>query len=178
MRLWKQSGGNGAGLRLTGKGGGVAIPVIFTGSTPVGARAYNNADQALTTGVWTPLALNSELWDNDTCHDLVTNNSRLTCHTAGTYSVKANVLFAANATGIRGLMVRVNAGGNPVNGTCIAEIIQNATSASYTGMALDTDYVLAVGDYVELFAYQSSGGNLNASYFSAYSPQFSMVRIV
>jgi hypothetical protein len=52
-----------------------------------------------------------------------------------------------------------------------------AMAAKETRIAVSTLYVLAVNDYVELMAYQSSGGALNVTAESAYTPEFAMARI-
>ena len=62
-----------------------------------------------------------------------------------------------------------------LNGTTqIAKILVPAVNGDATGLALSTDYALAVGDYVVMQAYQNSGGNLDVSRIADYSPEFMM----
>ena len=129
------------------------------------ARAYHSAAQSIATAAWTALALDSEYIDSDGMHDLVTNNSRLTVINAGTYMLGGSVSFAASAVGIRGVGVRLNGGAvYPVQ-----SVIPNIGAVTHT-LACCGIYALAVGDYLELMAYQSSGGGLNVNYSAGLSP--------
>lgn len=135
-------------------------------------RAYHNAAQAVTTATFTVLALNSERYDTDGIHDTVTNNSRLTCKTAGKYIITGNVEFAANATGFRIVQIYLN------GATTIAYQIElNPTAGGLIEMTISTLYSLALNDFVELRVYQNSGGNLNVTSAANYSPEFAMSRV-
>lgn len=119
-----------------------------------GAKVYHSADQSVPHNTWTALAFDSERYDTDTIHDVTTNNSRLTCKTAGKYSIKANVTFAGNATGSRWLRILI--------GPYLLAIVNSlAVSTEYTCLSLSGDVNMAVDDYVELCALQSSGGALD-----------------
>lgn len=138
------------------------------------ARAYHNAAQSIANVTTTALALNSEREDTDTIHDTATNNSRLTCKTAGVYAIWGCVEYAANAAGVvRSCSIRLNGatylisfGVHPIQGGAVATALQAATV-----------YRLAVNDYVELMVYQDSGGALNVNSAGNYSPEFSMLRL-
>lgn len=135
----------------------------------IGARAYHNANQSITSATLTVLALNSERYDTDTIHDTATNNSRLTCKTAGVYAISGNVSFAANATGLRELDILLN------GATMIAsKTVGNVGGTVATIVDVGCDYLLAVNDYVELRVYQDSGGALNVLSTGNYTPEFSM----
>lgn len=140
-------------------------------------RVFHNANQSLTTSVSTVLAFNSERFDTaggaaSTQHDTVTNNSRLTCLYAGKYEISASISFDANATGVRQVLFKLNAT------TTIAQILVPSAGATFvTSLSLNTLYDLAVNDYVETFAFQSSGGALNVGTFANHSPEFMMCRI-
>jgi len=141
-------------------------------STALGARAYHNAAQAIATGVWTSLALNSELFDNDAIHDLVTNNSRMTCKTSGVYIITGTINIAAAAGGTwRGARFYLN-GATPLDTSLIPLSANQASVLNVSGI-----YNLAVNDYVELQMYQDTGGNVNAVYQANVSPMLSMVRV-
>lgn len=135
------------------------------------ARVYHSANQSIANTTFTTLAFNSERYDNDGEHDNTTNNSRLTCKTAGKYRITANVQFASNATGYREVFFLVN------GTTAIADIIQDANASFATTMSLSTTYELAVNDYVEVRVYQNSGGALNVSAVGNYSPEFMMEKV-
>ncbi len=140
-------------------------------STPIAARVHHNANQSISNVTFTALAFSSERYDTDAIHDTSTNNSRLTCKTAGKYSIQAVVNFDNNATGVRVVTILLN------GTTTIAVESRNAVNGTNTSITISTDYDLAVNDYVEVQAYQSSGGNLNVISAGNYTPEFSMHRI-
>ena len=136
------------------------------------ARAYNSANQSINAGALTALALNSERYDTDSIHDTVTNNSRLTCQTAGTYAIRGNAEFANAADATRRILEIF------LNGTTvIARESRAALNGQTTVMNVGCDYALSAGDYVELRALQDSAGAINVNATGNYSPEFSMVRI-
>lgn len=138
-----------------------------------GARVYNSADQSIPNAEFTALAFNSERYDTDTIHDNSTNNTRLTCKTAGVYIIIGQVQFESNATGDRGVRIMLN-GTNQ-----LALVWQAAATTGNKYFIAQTLFTLEVNDYVELFVYQSSGGALNSvKSVSGYgSPEFMMQRI-
>jgi hypothetical protein len=121
------------------------------------ARAYHGATQSINDSTVTVLSMNSEDYDVGTCHDTVTNNSRLTVPTGGDglYLVIAKASFAANATGQRNIRIRKNGGdvGTQVVGTPAAAIATN--------LSVSLIDVAAAGDYYEAAVFQSSTGALN-----------------
>jgi hypothetical protein len=129
-------------------------------ASPPKCYAYQTAAATLTTGVDTALALADELYDvvqsGDTpMHDNATNNSRITIRTAGTYEIGGAVRFSANATGARQVAIRLN------GTTFLVKNQQSPLASSATDCATPViPYVFAIGDYIELVATQSSGGNL------------------
>lgn len=135
------------------------------------ARVYHNAAQSIANATFTALAFNTERFDNDTIHDTSTNNSRLTCKTAGKYLIIGNITYAANATGVRNADIRLN-GTNYIASSRI-----HASTAATVGVQVSAVCELNANDYVELMAYQSSGGALDVVSGASYSPEFSMVRV-
>lgn len=138
---------------------------------PPSARVYHNAAQSLANSVATVVAFNSERWDTDTIHDTVTNNSRLTCKTAGRYLIIGTTEYATNATGVRETYIRLN------GATPLAADVRAAVSGLTTAFTIQTYWDMAVNDYVELIAFQSSGGALNLNSTANYSPEFMMTRV-
>ena len=112
------------------------------------------------TGVWLLVAFDLESFDTDGMHDTTTNNSRLTFNTAGQYRILGSVAISTNASGGRALHLRKNAGGNVSNGTSLAYRELGPPSSLSTIFDIDYEDYFAAGDYVELFAYQSSGSSL------------------
>lgn len=123
-------------------------------------RVYLNAAQLIGTGAWTAIGFPAENFDTAAMHDNVTNNSRITIPTGGDgkYMIAGSVRIAANATGTRGARVYLNGTTNlAVNRK------NNLGAGTQTWVHISTLEDLSAGDYVELHAYQDSGGNLNVT---------------
>jgi hypothetical protein len=129
------------------------------------ANVYNNSTVATTSGTYLLVPFNSESWDTpDAMHDPTTNNSRLVFTQAGLWRVDFGVRWAFNATGYRRVNVRLNSGGSQAGGTSL--LFQDvATTTTTFGTAITRGFmgIFAVNDYVEVFALQNSGGNLDLS---------------
>jgi hypothetical protein len=152
---------------------------VFTASTAVTAaghnavtdpprcRVYNSANISLTSGVVTAMTFDTETIDDGGMHSTSVNTSRITVPSdgAGWYSIGGCVRFAANTTGYREIKITLN-------GTLDLEIMRvpNSGATDDVRVSIHTEYPLAVGDYVELYATQNSGGALNALGGFAYSP--------
>lgn len=136
------------------------------------ARAYHNANQSISTSTETAVALNSERNDTDSIHDNSTNNSRLTCRTAGVYLITGQLRYAAHATGWRRAGIKI--GGTTYIGLRDTPSLGGTDEAT---ASVATIYPLAVNEYVELIAYQNSGSSLNVLSTGSFSPEFMMVRL-
>lgn len=120
-------------------------------------KVYRNAVQTFTTGVPASILWDAEDTDLNANHSLVTNTNRLTCTKAGRYVLMAQVSWVANAAGYRAL-------GFIKNGATYCGIDRRtpAPATTDTYQQIFGSVKLAVNDYVELQAIQTSGGNLNA----------------
>jgi len=134
-------------------------------------RVYHNVDQSFARLTPTFLAFNSERFDTDTIHDTVTNNSRLTCKTAGKYLIAAHIKWDVE-DGIgymylyfNGATIIAQARGADLNST--GKLEQNVA----------TIYDLAVNDYVQVKINHSATSAKNVKYHANYSPEFMMARI-
>ena len=137
------------------------------GSAASGARVYNSANISVShNDSSAPLTFDSERFDTGDFHSTSSNTGRLTAPTAGLYLMGACVQFAANATGLRALLLRLN------GSTFIVRELIDIDSATTHGLAVSTTYQLAAGDYVEAIAFQTSGGALNVEAGANYSPEF------
>lgn len=139
------------------------------------AQVYSGVAQAsLASGVEAALTFDTELVDNDNIHSTVSQTSRLTCNTAGTYVVEGTAQYpATNTTGTRGLGVKKN-------GTTYQSY--NQAGALNVAQTLNVVEVLdlAVGDYIELVATQTSGVGVvipAASAGNKTQASFSMVKV-
>jgi len=127
-------------------------------SSFTGCFVYNSSSQSISNATWTAVAFDAETIDTNTFHDNSTNNSRITIPSgkAGKYSfiLRSN---AGSYTGLTGLYLYYN--GSAVGYTqMLTEVTgSNLYQSNNTSVILD----LAVGDYVQAYFYQGSGGSLN-----------------
>lgn len=122
----------------------------------------------------TLVLFDTEVYDTDNLHSTASLTSRIVATTTGLYSVHAQVVIPANATGVRYAEIRKNAAGSNSGGTSINLSRQFSASASVPSIvALALDVQMTAGDYLELFAVQNSGGALvtttgnNGTFFQA-----------
>lgn len=171
---------NGAGnnasylraIQLSGNPVGQLAPAV---------RAHSSAAQSTTSGSVTLLTWDTNDTDQGTStaqHSTSSNTGRLVCQQAGMYVATLWAEFATNATGERMAKIQLNGAGTN-SGTDMANTRVNAdaTASSPTELVCTTPPVhLGVGDYLEAYALQSSGGALNVN-GGAGSSQFGMARI-
>lgn len=160
---------------------GIPGPAGTTGSgTSLGENciAYNNAVQSVPNNTWTALNLNTEESDTDGFHDNVTNNTRITIPAGkgGIYFIAGHTSFLGNTTGQRGLLIQLNS----VLQDRQPSEFEDATGGigdSYLGIS--GLIKLVAGDFVELMAFQNSGGALNAGHATVRGAQsqFEVVRV-
>jgi hypothetical protein len=146
------------------------------GTPLIGCRAYDNAGAlTLTTGVITPITLNSEAFDTDGFHSTSSNTSRMTIPSGkdGYYFISGECAFAPNAAGQRLLIIYLN---SVATGTRLVQVNDANPSGTNNSVLLVAGvYHLVATDYIELCAYQNSGGNLNTVEFSVLDPHLSLV---
>jgi hypothetical protein len=134
-----------------------AVP--STTPTAVGASAYKSGTQSIGNATFTAVTFNTEWFDTDAFHDNSTNTSRFTIPSGkgGKYLISAMITFAANGTGRRLARVRLN------NTTSIAECEAPPSGTQDTSITLQSTVMLSLvaGDYIEMSAYQASGGSLD-----------------
>jgi hypothetical protein len=126
----------------------------------VGCSVYKDTTaQTLSNATDTIITYNAEEFDTDGFHDNSVNNSRITIPSGkgGKYLILASITFAANASGIREMLFSVN------GSTAVLAFAQAPTSASSFRSSASCIKNLTAGDYVEVQAAQSSGGNLNVN---------------
>lgn len=138
-------------------------------NTKPSCRVYNSANISVPNAALTALTFNSERWDNQAMHSTSASTSRITIPTGwgGIYLVGGNIQFAANATGQRQIVIRLN-GATAI----VTSGLVDAAAAGATDLSVSTIYAFSAADYIELEGYQNSTGALNAVTQSAYSPEF------
>lgn len=122
------------------------------------ARLRQTSVQSISNATYTGLTFTTEDYDSVGGHSTVTNTSRYTAQVAGAYVFGGGAAFAVNAAGTRSTRWALN-------GTAIAGTTSPGFDPSVTSVVVARPMlvVLAISDYIELQARQSSGGALNTS---------------
>lgn len=152
------------GIGTTGQvltvSGGVPAWSTPAATTPtfVGCSLTKSANQSLANNTSTAITFDGEKFDTSGFHDNTTNNSRITIPSGkgGYYLITGNLKFTSSTGGVRRADLNKN-------GTLIElYFLQYPNAGSdWTGSSFASIENLAVGDYIELFGQQSSGGALN-----------------
>lgn len=180
-----------AGLTIAGYGGDAAIGMGAATTALAGALsaadkakldllavkdyciAYHNTTQSLTSGATTAVALNAEQADAAGFHDNATNNSRLTVPAGkgGLYLVAGAIRFNTAAGGTRRYL------GLRVNGTTTLGEFEQPATASFPTCFGAVVVFLSATEYVEMLAFQDSGGAVNLINATNAWPKFWLVRL-
>ena len=132
-------------------------------NNPPRAMAYPaTTAQTIGTGVNVGLQFDAEAYDTDGMHSTTASTDIFTSKVAGLYEVKAQCDFPTNSTGLRQLSIWKN--GSPAAFTAV-----QAAASGATVIQCCTELDLAVNDYVQAVALQSSGGNLTLALGSQYN---------
>ena len=120
----------------------------------IGAYVYRNTTQSISSGSWNAISFDTEVFDHAA---FWTSGSptRLTIPTTGIYLVTAQVSFDVHATGVR--LGRVLRDGT----TQIVRHDTNTLSAYGVRLPMSKIFTCSVSQYLEVQAYQTSGGALN-----------------
>lgn len=151
----------GSGVTLSDDSVNDETEVTITGGTAtfVGARGRHiTSGQTIATGTITAVEFNGESFDTDGFHDNTTNPSRITIPAGkgGYYRITGGVGWVSNATGYRQAFIQLNG-----VGSAQANDSRPAVSGTSTSQTVTTTLLLVAGDFVELIARQTSGGNLD-----------------
>jgi hypothetical protein len=137
----------------------------------VSCRIRNSAAISVPHAQLTNITYDTEVYDTDNMHNLVTNTHRVYCNTAGKYIITGNIVFASNATGFRTVSISLNGISN------IAVQTVSAASGVNTRMNLSTVINLAAGDFVLMQVYHSAGVALDVLSESMTSPVLTVTKI-
>jgi hypothetical protein len=149
-------------------GGAPTVSWVATqfGATPRG-QAYQAVAQSIANGTVVPVTLDTGTGVGTVNIDTMWTsgaNTKLTAHTAGKYRISGSVGFSSNATGRRNGAIRLN-GSTTLIQTETAVVTAGATTVCPIATF---EYPLAVGDYLELVAVQTSGAALLTSVASPF----------
>jgi hypothetical protein len=132
--------------------------------------------QTLTTGVFAPVTFTTELSKTHTAlHSNSSNTSRLIIGTIpGTWMVSGVVQFTTSATGSRRAILNFNGANIAPSYTAVT-----VGSGTFYSVVIQPQIVIATvsTDYVELSAYQDSGGNLATHIANGTASSLNAVRI-
>ena len=138
------------------------------GATDIGALVKKSAYQSISDDSLVTVTFDLEDYDTDNIHDNSTNNSRLTCKTAGKYLIFGRVIFAAVSAGCRGIKLLLNGSG------IFDYIVAPGASNLSGGVMVAEVRLLAVNDYVELQTYQTGASqsiNIKYTTFTVFGMQ-------
>lgn len=113
------------------------------------------AVQSIPNNAWTAVDWTADV-DLGAMHDNVTANSNVYVRRDGNYRSTWGVVFAANATGQRG--VRILKDGSVIPGTTV---LVNAASAGETALSTSWPLEMSTGANLRIEVFQNSGGALN-----------------
>ena len=129
-----------------------------SGSSFVGAGCMKAASQSISNATFTAITFASEQFDTSGIHDTTTNTDRFTVPSGkgGYWLFNGNCNFASNSTGFRQIAL-------VKNGSLTGSEPNPATFSGSNDVAMPISAVfnLIAGDYMSLYAYQTSGGALN-----------------
>lgn len=130
----------------------------------VGCAATKTGNQSINNVTYTAVTFDAELFDTDSIHSTSTNTSRFTVPTGkgGKWMINIYTHYAT-AAGVRAGDVRKN--GSSLQYTTQVPASNSISDAVHDSLVCD----LSAADYVEFFAYQSSGSTgtiLGGNYYS------------
>lgn len=148
----------GASIDSTSTLNAVSVGLI---TNPPRCKIFKSAVASVPDATYTLVTWNSEDYDTDTMHNTSSQTSRIVATTAGLYMVTVQLAWASNATGGRAVDVRKNSAGSATGGTRVAQAMVPAQGNTAHVVAVTFDVQMSATDYLEFFAWQSSGGALN-----------------
>lgn len=131
-------------------------------------KLSHSVAQALVTGADTVLTWDTEDVDPENWH-IAGNPTRITPDEAGLYIVEAQIRFAANTTGRRMVAIKKNGGAG-----YYLEDRRAATPTGHQKFVLTTVMHFTGTSFIEIVAYQDSGGNLDVE---ANNTHFRVIKI-
>jgi len=138
----------------------------------LGARVYDSTGQSIANNSWQNVVFDSEFFDDNSFHDVVSNTDRLTVAADGVYLVLANLKYNCDPNGIRRARISINDSGWEVEDVC------TAPNATYTNPLQCTSILkLSSGDYVTFQTYQNRGSALTLDSTTDDDPQFAIFKL-
>jgi hypothetical protein len=123
----------------------------------VGCNLTRDTNLSVNNATNTAIGWNLEFFDSNGFHDNSTNNTRITIPSGrgGKYLFTYHIRWSSNSTGYRSILFYINGSSGPTIGR--EDNLGNQAVITNGSFMLD----LVAGDYVELYAYQTSGSTLS-----------------
>lgn len=150
------------------------------GTSSYYAEVTNSAPLSLANATWTLITWDTETFDPSGLHSTVTNKGRINVPVTGKYFAVFQVAFNASGAGDRFVSIEKNGNGveSGAGATRLGVMQPGAPSATFQGFfPLIWFGSLTAGDYIEAFAYQSSGGALNFAHGALWEPYFALIYV-
>lgn len=139
---------------------------ILSSATQPRVSAYNSTTQAITTGTHTAVTFDSENWDIGTLHSTSSSTSRITIPTGGDGLYHLTCAIYWDVSGVGQRLARIYKNGAALYPSSYAQAnVTYGVTHNITAY-----YDLVAGDYLEVFVFQDSGGNLNISTATSTNP--------
>lgn len=129
---------------------------VYTSTVQHTCKCVRTTDLTTTSGAIDTVTW-SEEYDIGGMHSTVTNTDRVTIQKDGYYLAIAQLAFDSSGTGVRIVYIRVN-------GAERASVTLNARASGTHRHQAVYAAPLEAGDYLQVYEYQNSGGNLNIDY--------------
>jgi len=144
-------------------------------STPTfaGVSLYNSTTVSAANATSTTMTFDLELFDTDGYHSTSSNTGRITIPAgkAGYYLLFGQITFLASSTGGRQASLHKNGSATELT----IDALPNSASTVNDNPQVTSIQYLAVGDYIEIKGYQTSGGSLNmrdSVYYTSLMAQY------
>lgn len=123
------------------------------------AQVYKSSsvgNQSISNATYSSISFDGEDWDNNNLHG-GTYPTRFYAPVSGKYRATSTVAFSGNTNGDRVIVFRKNGNANDRFGYQASR----AAGGIQSVMTTTTTFDLSQGDFIETYAWQSSGGNLD-----------------
>lgn len=146
---------------------GAAWQAVHPGLGKYSALVYRTTTLSIANVTGTVIGFDSEDYDNGGLHSTSVNTSRITIPTGGDgyYCCFGAATFEPNGTGGRATILAKN--GAAVGAQCTTGAVASLHNCPFITKIIH----LAAADYIEIIAYQDSGGNLNVGNASLRNTQ-------
>ena len=117
-----------------------------------GCKVYRSSNQTITTGTYTKVQFNAEVFDTLTEFDSSTNH-RYVAGTAGIYLLNSTLMYADMGDTLD-MICEIR-----VNNTAVATFDHKSSSTNYESVAVTVVQNLSASDYVEVFTKHMHGAD-------------------